>query len=598
MAIGINKSISNKLTFFTTIIFIVIITVITIMHYQTEISMIKNQKEIQRNFLRERSTDLVNKFVHETQNAIMTFDFTGLQTNINNLIKTKSILYGHIFDNNGSIIVSNEQNKIGTIIQKDKELNELLKLNRIADRTYLNKQYKQDTIEFIAPVQMSETERWGTVLIGISLEPLNEELYRLDKKVKNLTKYSIIIGLIFTIIGLIITRVLANKIASPVGNLAYMFQDIAEGEGDLTKRLSVASEDELGQLSKWFNVFINKINDIVLQIKKTIVTVTGYCQELLNNSEISLKHSQIQMKNIENITNALGVLNQIIEKVAANSSEQSEAVKETTKTVDKVVQSIERVANYADNASNYGKKAIQEVNDGVKLMEKSNKVMSSIEKEVERSSEEIQKLGIRAEEIGSIVKVITDITGQTNLLALNASIEAVRAGEQGRGFAVVAEEVKNLAQRSAEQAKIITDIVSGIQDAISAVIKRMTITKKVVQEGAKANETVTMAFNTIVKIVKETNSLIKEISLLTVDQKAHNKIILEVIENLNNLALNIKNLTIEQTNKSNEVIKGANTLKEIIIEGQKRAKEISESANSLSQEALNLKYLVEKFKTA
>lgn len=594
----LNNSISNRLTFYTTLIFIIIISVITIMHYTTEINMIKNQKDIQKNFLQEKSTDMVKKFAHETQAAIMTFDFSGLQKNIDNMIKSKSIIYGFIFDNEGNIIVSNEKNKIGTQFKKDKELKEILKLKRIYDRSYVNATYKQETLEYIAPVFISETERWGTVLIGISLEPLNEELFKLDSKVKALTRTSIIIGLLFTIIGIIITRVLSNKIASPVGNLSFVFKDIASGEGDLTKRLSVATQDELGQLAKWFNVFIVKINDMVLQIKKTISSVSDSCEELLSNSEISLKHSQIQIKNIETITTALVSLNQIIERVSSIAEEQSEAVKETTTTIDKVVSSIERVANYANNASDYGKKAIQEVNDGVKLMDKSNKVMTSIEKEVERSSEEIQKLGVRAEEIGSIVKVITDITGQTNLLALNASIEAVRAGEQGRGFAVVAEEVKNLAQRSAEQAKIITDIVSGIQDAIAAVIKRMTITKKVVQEGAKANETVTQAFNTIVKIVKETNTLIKEISLLTVDQKAQNKVILDAIENLNNLAVNIKNLTIDQTNKSNEVIKGATTLKEIITEGQQRAKEVANSGNNLSDEANLLKDLVDKFKTS
>lgn len=594
----IKTSISNRLTFFVTIIFIVIISVITGVHYYTEIDLVENQKQLQTRFLIERSTGIVENFVRDTQSAIMTFDFMGLQNGINALLEADEILYGYIFDRNKNIIVASDQSLVYSTFEPDDVIADVLsEKERMYRREFIHPSFNQDTLEFTAPVFL-DADRWGTVLIGISKVPLNEELIALDEQVTFLLRLSIIIGLIFTIVGIVITRILSNKIASPVGNLSNMFQDIASGEGDLTKRIGLISQDELGQLSKWFNVFITKINDIILQIKKTMYSINKYSQELIDSSDTSLKHSQIQIKNINNITNSLDVLNQIVEKVAFSANEQSGAVKETTASIDKVVSSIESVANYANNASEYGKKAIKEVNTGVKLMDKSNKVMTSIEKEVERSSEEIQKLGVRAEEIGSIVKVITDITGQTNLLALNASIEAVRAGEQGRGFAVVAEEVKNLAQRSAEQAKIITDIVSGIQDAISAVIKRMTITKKVVLEGTKANESVTIAFNTIVKIVKDTNGLIKEISLLTIEQKTQNKYILDAIENLSNLAININNSTVDQKKKSDQIIDAANELKNIIVEGQQRAKDVAESANNLTEEAQLLNSYVEKFKTA
>lgn len=593
----IKTSISNRLTFFITIIFFIIIAIITYVHYKTEIDLVESQKNLQTRFLIERSTGLVENFVRDTQSAIMTFDFMGLQNGINALIESKAILYGYIFDANKNIIVASDASKVYSQFEPDEIIEQVLaEKERIYKREYINKDFNQDTLEFVAPVFL-EKDRWGTVLIGISKVPLNEELLALDNQVNFLLRLSVIIGLIGLAAGFIITRILSNKISSPVGNLSDMFQDIASGEGDLTKRLQIISQDELGQLAKWFNVFIIKINDIILQIKKTMSSINMYSQELINSSDTSLKHSQMQIKNINNITSSLDILNQIVERVAGSANEQSDAVKDTTASIDKVVSSIESVANYANNAADYGKKAIKEVNTGVKLMDKSNKVMTSIEKEVERSAEEIQKLGVRAEEIGSIVKVITDITGQTNLLALNASIEAVRAGEQGRGFAVVAEEVKNLAQRSAEQAKIITDIVSGIQDAISAVIKRMTITKKVVLEGTKANESVTIAFNTIVKIVKDTNGLIKEISLLTIEQKTQNKYILEAIENLSNLAVSINNATVDQTKKSDEIINAANELKKIIIEGQQRAKEVAESANNLTDEAQLLNSYVEKFKT-
>jgi methyl-accepting chemotaxis protein-1 (serine sensor receptor) len=225
-------------------------------------------------------------------------------------------------------------------------------------------------------------------------------------------------------LGLAASVGLARSIARPLGKTVGMLRDIAEGEGDLTRRLGVARRDEIGGLSHWFDSFMSRLHEIIGQARSTALQVASASQQLSTASE----------------------------RLSAGSHEQASSLEETAASLEEITGTVKQ---NADNARHANQLAV-----GCReTAEKGQAVVAS----AVASMEEITEASKR---IAEIITVIDEIAFQTNLLALNAAVEAARAGEQGRGFAVVAAEVRNLAQRSAEAAR---EIKALIQDSASKV---------------------------------------------------------------------------------------------------------------------------------
>jgi methyl-accepting chemotaxis protein len=284
---------------------------------------------------------------------------------------------------------------------------------------------------------------------------------------------SIIAGLLFfgLIIGFTIAFLIVRRISGSLNRLIHMIQDIAEGEGDVTRRLEVAGafgNDELGKVSRLFNLFMDKLQEILRG-------VVAHTQKLASASEQLLEASQ---------------------QITANSGEtavQSSSVSQATQQVTQNLQSLSTgagemtttIQNIAENAH------------------EAAKVASSAVSAARVANDTVAQLGQSSEEIGQVIKVITSIAEQTNLLALNATIEAARAGEAGKGFAVVANEVKELAKQTAKATEDIGGKIVAIQGdtkgavaaigKVSEVINRIddisaTIATAVEEQSATTNE--------------------------------------------------------------------------------------------------------------
>src|ERR1043166_637857 len=221
-----------------------------------------------------------------------------------------------------------------------------------------------------------------------------------------------------------VSLALARSIARPLAETVELLRDIADGEGDLTKRLTVRSNDEIGELAGWFNTFVDKLTSIIGNVRLTATHVTGASQQL---------------------SGATGQL-------ASGTQEQAASLEETAASLEQITATVKQNADNARQASQLagGSRDAAERGGGV--------VAAAV-----ASMDEITRASKR---IADIITVIDEIAFQTNLLALNAAVEAARAGEQGRGFAVVASEVRNLAQRSAGAAK---EIKALIKDSVAKV---------------------------------------------------------------------------------------------------------------------------------
>lgn len=305
--------------------------------------------------------------------------------------------------------------------------------------------------------------------------------------------------LVFTILGLVIAGVvlligcgvaLVRSVSKALTSMIFMVKDLAEGEGDLTKRLAIATHDELGELANWFNTFLDKIHGIISQVAGTAEQMASASEELSSTATLQAQGADHQKDQTTQVATAMQEMSCTVQQVSDNCSSAAEA----------------------------SRRAAETARDGGVVVEKALTQMRSIAESVTKTAKEMGELGRSTDQIGRIAGVIDDIADQTNLLALNAAIEAARAGEQGRGFAVVADEVRKLAERTTTATKEIAQMITTIQDGTTGAIKAMEIGSQQVQEGVASTARAGESLQQIIHMSEEVGSMITHIATAATQQ--------------------------------------------------------------------------------
>lgn len=248
-------------------------------------------------------------------------------------------------------------------------------------------------------------------------------------------------------IGMMISTRVTRSVVMPVNQATLAMQDMAEGEGDLTRRLPVRGKDELAQLSSYFNVFVERIQQMLQQLSVTVD---------------ELEKSSVQL---------LGVT----QSTKSGSEQQLKATAKLTASVTEMTVKAKSVEDHSRNASRATDQAADRVKQGSQVVSGANTAIQSLSDGMAEMIDAVTQLDNDSKSIGQVVSVIRDIAEQTNLLALNAAIEAARAGEHGRGFAVVADEVRGLAQRTQESTLEIEQIIKKIRGATNRTVKVVSL---------------------------------------------------------------------------------------------------------------------------
>lgn len=351
------------------------------------------------------------------------------------------------------------------------------------------------------------------------------------------SKFTTILICIFVIlVSLLFSWLIVNIILKPIRSLIVVLKDISEGEGDLTKRILVQNEkDEIGEMAKYFNTFMEKLQSIISQIKSNTNTLST---ETIQISSVvdTITHAS------EETTNQSTTVAASTEQSVANISSVSSATEEMSTSVATVATSIEEMS--------------ASLNEVAKNCQKESQVATAAEAHAKSTQSIMERLRVSAKEIGKVVNVIDTIADLTNLLALNATIEAASAGEAGRGFAVVATEVKALAKQTSvatgQIAKQVEDMQSNTAQSITAI-----------EEISKIISEMSMISQTIVAAVEEQTATINEISRsICGASSASNEIsrnITESAEGLNSVSMNIQGISMsaKDTSKGLVTIQGS-----------------------------------------
>ncbi|MCG6212971.1 methyl-accepting chemotaxis protein, partial [Vibrio furnissii] len=273
---------------------------------------------------------------------------------------------------------------------------------------------------------------------------------------------------------------IGRSITKPCLATLYAMEDIAKGEGDLTRQLDTSGNDELSRIARAFNQFTGKIRHIVQDIAPITESVTGSAQELTQVAQSASSKAMEQQQSVDTVASAMNQLH------ASN----------------------QEVANAAQEAAVAAHTASTKGQEGSNVIAKASGYMSSLSELLSKTDRDTQALAKETEDVGAVLEVIRGVAEQTNLLALNAAIEAARAGEQGRGFAVVADEVRTLATRTQSSTNEIEQIIASLQQRtrdVSASMEQTQQQSKATQEQADLAQQVLNAIDQQVSTILTLN---------------------------------------------------------------------------------------------
>jgi methyl-accepting chemotaxis protein len=343
-----------------------------------------------------------------------------------------------------------------------------------------------------------------------------------------------------------------SRTTAPIVKVADTLKDISEGEGDLTRTITVNSKDEIGDLALHFNKTLEKIKNMIIHIKEEADGLSGIGNDLAGNmTETAAAVNQITA-NIQSIKGrvisqsaSVTQTNATMEQVIANINKLNGHVEDQSSNISKASSAIEQmVANVGSVTQTLVRNA-----DNVKTLEEASEVGRNGLREV---AADIQEISRKSEDLLKINAVMKDIAGQTNLLSMNAAIEAAHAGDAGRGFAVVADEIRKLAESSGEQSKTVGAVLKNIKEAIDKITRS---TEDVLNEFEEIDSSV----KTVVEQEDNIRNAMEE-------QGVGSRQILDGVSNVNEITRQVKGGSEEMLEGSKEVINESHNLETVTQE--------------------------------
>ena len=445
-----------------------------------------------------------------------------------NSVDSGGLGYAFLVSGDGQVIVSPDKDQVMKNL-KDIYPSSNLKIEKGVQEVQLN---GQERIISFTPVTGLPSADW---YIGQSLD--KQKAYAPLSKFRTSALIAMFIAV--AVIALLLS-LLIRVLMRPLTTMGRAMQDIAQGEGDLTRRLVIENKDEFGELASSFNQFVQRIHASISEVSSATRQVHDLSQRVMASSNASIIGSDEQSARTNSVAAAINELGAATQEIARNAADASQ---------------------HASGAS-------EQADDGRKVVEQTIQAMTELSRKISLSCAQIETLNASTDNIGHILDVIKGISQQTNLLALNAAIEAARAGEAGRGFAVVADEVRNLAHRTQESAEEIHKMITSLQVGSREAVSTMNASQVSSEDSVEVANQAGARLISVTQRIEEIDGMNQSVAAATEEQTA-------VVESLN--------VDINQINLLNQ-------------QGVVNLNETLKDCDALSQQASRLKQLVDSFK--
>lgn len=489
---------------------------------------------------------------------------------------------------------------------------------------YIEKEGDKNYFTYLVPIlykpkcnscHSREEEARGVLMISTSLEGMYAALSA--SRNKWVVIGVLTVGAMTVLLGLLVSGV----ITKPIDRTVEVLKDIAEGKGDLTKRLDISSEDEIGLLGKWFNKFVEGMQYMVKEIigvsdgvSKASEEISGSSKEITRAVGRQLKASEETSSSIKEMDASIKMVAEDAEVLNLSSNEVSESAKTMSVAVDDVRDNIEKlfysgsstassinemaisinqVASHVDELFERTEEVVSSILDvaskvkdvedysrtqaelaervrtdaedlGLASVNKTREGIEELSEDVSSTAAVIERLGERSKEIGKILTVINDIADTTHLLALNATILAAQAGEHGKGFAVVARQVKDLATKTTASTKEIAGLINQVQSEVEVAVESMRSSSGKVAEGVRLSRDAQEALVKILDSSRSSFDMARQIEKATIEQTRGTDQISNVAQVISNMVREIKNATNEQSQAAGEIMKDTVQMKELL----------------------------------
>jgi methyl-accepting chemotaxis protein len=319
---------------------------------------------------------------------------------------------------------------------------------------------------------------------------------------------NLIITIITVIVLMVVGLSIAYAISNSVSDVASSLKDIATGDGDLTKRIHSTNNDEVGTLTKWFNQFVEKLQQAIAEVLSTLSPLSRVSTELSALSQTT----------------------------SSKTTQQQRSTDQVSTDIENLFHQVHEVANNAQIAASSAREADNNAKQGREVLEETITSINNLASEISRAADAISQLESETRSVGGILDVIQSIAEQTNLLALNAAIEAARAGEHGRGFAVVADEVRTLASRTQESTKEIQQVINNLQVSAQSVVHAMHAGQDRVNNSVSLASRTSETLSLITEKVGTISTMNTNIAQATDEQKRGVESIKRTVAGIQNMA--------------------------------------------------------------
>lgn len=458
-----------------------------------------------------------------------------------------------------------------------------------------------------APIEQ-EGQRLGTLVLGVSTRALLEDVARSRS-------LAALVGLGISILGSALFFLLASRIVNSLNAAVAVANRLAEG--DLRVAVPTGSSDETGQLLDALRTMVANLQRVIARILDTAQNVAASSEQISASADHIARGAESQSTSTEETSSTMVEMAAQIANLAKNAEVLVHRVEETAKSIERMDSSLDQTAANggelllsvdATTATIHEMKlAITEVSEAVRTVDEvSQQSLQDVRASGAELQTTIEAIGRHSGEIGHIVKVIEGIADQTNLLSLNAAIEAARAGEAGRGFAVVAEEVKRLAERSADSTKEIAALVEsvrgGTQSAVKvtdavvkSIVRSIEHTAKLAGEASRATGQQSAAAAQLLGTASHMTDLAQRIAVAARANAADASEITRAASQMHDLTAQMVDATVEQKQGGDLIVKAVDTIAMVSRQHLSAVEQMTSAARNLARESEVLKQEVELF---